>query len=195
MRRGTAKAVLAAQGWILVILLAAAPASGDIYRYQDEDGVWHYTNVKTDSRYRLYIRSYEKKADAYIDKYRSLIEQASGRFGVEPSLIKAVIQAESAFNHLAVSRKGARGLMQLMPATADQLRVNDPFDPAENIFGGTLYLKQLLERFGHDTELALAAYNAGPDAVETHGGIPPYRETRTFVNRVIRYYQRYRAVN
>ncbi|MFP4035961.1 MAG: lytic transglycosylase domain-containing protein [Desulfobacteraceae bacterium] len=195
MQTGSTKAGLAALSAVMILFLGVSPSWGDIYRYQDENGDWHYTNVKTDAKYDLFLRSYEKKANEYIDKYRSLIEQAAGRFGVEASLIKAVIHAESAFNHLAISHKGARGLMQLMPATADKLRVNDPFDPAENIFGGTRYLKNLLERFGLDTELALAAYNAGPEAVETYGGIPPYKETQTFVRRVIKYYRGYLAGN
>jgi soluble lytic murein transglycosylase len=168
------------------IVIQAGPAPADIYRYQDENGVWHYTNIKNDSRYRLYIKSPEERAVEYIEKYTEIIDQASDMFEVEPSLIKAVIKAESGFNHKAVSHKGAQGLMQLMPATADLLRVNDPFDPTENIFGGTRYLRKMLDRFGH-MELAVAAYNAGPEAVASHNGIPPYQETRTFVRRVIKY--------
>lgn len=167
------------------------PVLADIYRYQDEDGVWHYTNIKNDARYRLYIKSPEERAAEYIEKYGTIIEEASSMFSVEPSLIKAVIKAESGFNHKAVSHKGAQGLMQLMPGTADLMRVNNPFDPTENIFGGTRYLRDLLERFGNDMELAVAAYNAGPEAVVSHNGIPPYQETRTFVQRVIRYYNGY----
>ncbi|MFO7783541.1 MAG: lytic transglycosylase domain-containing protein [Thermodesulfobacteriota bacterium] len=167
------------------------PAVADIYRFQDENGVWRYTNIKNDSRYRLFIKSREEKAIEYIDKYSSIIEQASNMFNVDSSLIKAVIKAESAFNHRAVSHKGAQGLMQLMPATADLMRVNDPFDPTENIFGGTKYLSGLLDRFGHNMELAVAAYNAGPEAVVRNNGIPPYQETRIFVRRVIRYYNGY----
>ena len=166
------------------------PVLADIYRYQDEQGVWHYTNIKNDARYRLYIKSPEERAIEYIEKYTEIIDQASDMFDVEPSLIKAVIKAESGFNHKAVSHKGAQGLMQLMPATAELLRVNDPFDPTENIFGGTRYLRKMLDRFGH-MELAVAAYNAGPEAVKSHNGIPPYQETRTFVQRVIKYYNGY----
>ncbi len=172
------------------VLIGAGSASADIYRYQDEQGVWHYTNIKNDARYRLYIKSPEERAIEYIEKYTEIIDQASDMFDVEPSLIKAVIKAESGFNHKAVSHKGAQGLMQLMPATAELLRVNDPFDPTENIFGGTRYLRKMLDRFGH-MELAVAAYNAGPEAVKSHNGIPPYQETRTFVQRVIKYYNGY----
>ncbi len=176
---------------LLPFLSGVYPAHADIYRFQDENGVWRYTNVKNDSRFRLFIKSREEMAVEYIDKYGSIIEQASNLYHVEPSLIKAVIKAESAFNHRAVSHKGAQGLMQLMPATADLMRVNDPFDPTENIFGGTKYLSGLLDRFGHNMELAVAAYNAGPEAVARNNGIPPYQETQTFVRRVIRYYNGY----
>lgn len=172
------------------VMIQAGPATADIYRYQDENGVWHYTNIKNDSRYSLYIKSPEERAAEYIERYTEIIDQASDMFDVEPSLIKAVIKAESGFNRKAVSHKGAQGLMQLMPDTATLLRVNDPFDPTENIFGGTRYLRKLLDRFGH-MELAVAAYNAGPEAVASHNGIPPYQETRTFVQRVIRYYNGY----
>ncbi|MGD8385773.1 MAG: lytic transglycosylase domain-containing protein [Desulfobacteraceae bacterium] len=173
-----------------ILLGAPRTGSADIYRYKDENGVWHFTNIKSDSRYRLYLKSPEKRAAEYIEKYGSIIKQASAHFEVEPSLIKAVIKAESGFNHRAVSHKGAQGLMQLMPSTADLLRVNDPFDPTENIFGGTRYLKQLLDRF-NDMRLAVAAYNAGPEAVENYRGIPPYEETQVFVKRVIDYYNGY----
>lgn len=175
---------------ICILLVMPPTGSADIFRYQDQNGVWHFTNIKSDSRYRLYLKSPEKRAAAYIDKYGSIIKQASAHFEVEPSLIKAVIMAESGFNHRAVSHKGAQGLMQLMPSTADLLRVNDPFDPTENIFGGTRYLKQLLDRFS-DMRMAVAAYNAGPKAVESYRGIPPYEETQTFVKRVIQYYDGY----
>jgi soluble lytic murein transglycosylase len=112
---------------------------------------------------------------------------------VEPSLIKAVIKAESDFDHRALSEKGAQGLMQLMPETAGDMKVEDPFNPEENIFGGSRYLSLMLERFGNDKRLALAAYNAGPERVEEFKGVPPFQETRSFVERVLYYYQQYRS--
>ena len=114
-------------------------------------------------------------------------------FKIEPFLIKAVIKAESDFDNRAVSRKGAQGLMQLMPDTANDMKVNDPLSPEENIFGGTRYLSLLLERFKNNRRLALAAYNAGPETVEEYGGIPPFPETRTFVKRVLRYCKQYES--
>lgn len=163
----------------------------DIYRYRDENGVWHFTNVATDARYRLYLRSSGKKAKEYIKDYSGIIEQASQRFGVEGPLIKAVIKAESNFDSSAVSSKGAQGLMQLMPQTAEEVEVEDPFSAEENIFGGTRYLGQLMKRFEGDKRLALAAYNAGPERVESYNGIPPFPETEAFVERVLKYYRFY----
>lgn len=163
----------------------------DVYRYVDKDGVWHFTNIKNDSRYKLYIRTPKETPSEYIEKYGDVIRQASRRFGIEPSLVKAVIKAESDFNHRAVSHKGAQGLMQLMPKTSDQMDVDNPFNPEENIFGGTQYLSALLKRFKNNKRLALAAYNAGPEKVESYKGIPPYRETRIFVKRVLEYYRLY----
>ena len=175
------------------MLLFCESASADIYRYRDEKGVWHFTNVKSDKRYKLYLRTYSRKPTQYILDYEGIIKQAARRFRVEFPLIKAVIKAESDFNHRAVSHKGAQGLMQLMPDTAEDMEVGDPFNPEENIFGGTRYLGLLLERFKNNKRLALAAYNAGPEAVEEHQGIPPYPETRTFVKRVLYYYEQYNS--
>jgi soluble lytic murein transglycosylase-like protein len=120
-------------------------------------------------------------------KFESLIEQAAERFSIDPDLIRSVIRAESNFNPKAVSSAGARGLMQLMPATASGLGVSDPFDPQENIYGGAKLLRQLLNRYDGQVEIALAAYNAGPGAVDRYGGIPPYRETQVYVSRVLQY--------
>ena len=168
-------------------------ASADIYRYQDESGVWHFTNIKNDTRYRLYIKTYSKKPSEYIKEYERHILQASEKFRVDPALIKAVIKAESDFDRRSVSSKGAMGLMQLMPETANDMKVTDPFNPEANILGGTKYLSLMLERFRNNRKLALAAYNAGPEMVENYKGIPPFSETRTFIDRVLRYYKKYKS--
>jgi hypothetical protein len=119
-------------------------------------------------------------------QYDDLIDQHSANAGVRSGLVRAVIQAESAGNSSAVSRKGAQGLMQLMPATAADLGVKNSFNPTENIRGGTVYLRQLLDRYGDNEELAVAAYNAGPGAVDRYGAkVPPYTETRQYVKRVL----------
>jgi soluble lytic murein transglycosylase len=191
--------ILARLGIVAVFLLAlllsgqSADVQADVYRYRDENGVWHFTNIRSDVKYKLYIRSYPNKGAEYIRDYEGIISQASERFKVDPFLIKAVIKAESDFNQNAVSHKGAQGLMQLMPGTAEDMKVVDPFNPEENIFGGTRYLSIMLSRFNNDMRLALAAYNAGPERVEDHRGIPPIAETKSFIEKVMQYYGRYRA--
>jgi len=180
--------------FIILLCLAlgfCSLASADVYRYKDKDGVWHFTNVQKDTRYTLFIRSKDKKPSQYIEEYEGIITQATRRFNVDPLLIKAVIKAESDFDQRAISPKGAQGLMQLMPPTADAMEVSNPFNPEENIFGGTRYLSLLLKRFRQDKTLAIAAYNAGPEVVETYGGVPPFPETESFVAKVLDFHKQY----
>ncbi len=186
------QALACAIGLSLIVGICSL-SSADIYRYQDKDGVWHFADIKKDTGYRLYLRTPKKKVSQYIKEYEGIIAQASQRFKVDPSLVKALIKAESDFDNRAVSDKGAQGLMQLMPETANAMEVANPFSAEENIFGGTRYFSLLLDRFKNDKILALAAYNAGPEAVETYGGIPPFPETKSFVAKVLDYYERYKS--
>ena len=126
-----------------------------------------------------------------VSAYDDIISGAAQKWGVDPALVKAVIQAESGFRTDATSPAGARGLMQLMPSTAASLGVSDPYDPEQNIYAGTRYLKGQLDRFGGDVEKALAAYNAGPAAVIRYDGVPPYQETQNYVQRVLAYQDEY----
>lgn len=129
---------------------------------------------------------------ARVERFRALIEQAAGEEGVDPALVAAMIAQESGGDPEAVSHAGARGLMQLMPSTARMLGVADVFDPGQNVSGGVRYISRLLERFGGDEELALAAYNAGPGTVDRYGGVPPYRETEQYLKKVERFKQTFR---
>lgn len=186
------QAVSCAIGFSLILGFYSL-SSADIYRYQDKNGVWHFADIKKDTGYQLYLRTSKKKASQYIKEYEGIIVQAGRRFKVDPSLLKALIKAESDFDDRAVSNKGAEGLMQLMPKTSNAMEVANPFSPEENIFGGTRYLSLLLERFNNDKILALAAYNAGPEAVESYGGVPPFPETKSFVAKVLDYYEEYES--
>ncbi len=163
-------------------------ASADIYAYRDSYGVIHFTNVPPDSRYKLFLKSYTPRGDAGSGDIEDIIKEASRAHGLPINLLRAVIRAESNFDPKAVSPKGAMGLMQLMPGTARDLYVRDPFSPKENIMAGAKYLRTLLERFNWDLRLALAAYNAGPERVETSKGIPNIPETVEFVQRVLKFY-------
>ncbi|MBU1342138.1 MAG: lytic transglycosylase domain-containing protein [Proteobacteria bacterium] len=170
------------------------PAVADIYTFIDSEGVVHFTNVPTSSDYKLYIRERPKKIKRWFStqRYDDLIKKAQKKYGVEFSLIKAVIKVESGFNAKAVSKKGAKGLMQIMPDNFKSLLVNDPFNPLENIMGGTLYLQRLLKRYEYKLPLVLAAYNAGPEAVDRYNRIPPFSETQNFVRKVMETYSLYK---
>jgi soluble lytic murein transglycosylase-like protein len=178
----------------LAFVLLPSAARAQTFTFRDADGSIHYTNAPTDPRYRR-MEALSGTAAGWLRvpggdplPYTAEIRAAAERYGVPHSLVSAVIRAESGFNARAVSRKGAQGLMQLMPATASLLGVQDSFDPRDNIEGGVRHLRGLIDRFANNLPLALAAYNAGERAVQTHRGIPPYAETREYVDRVLRFY-------
>jgi len=181
------------------LFLLATPSSAGIYRYVDEKGVIHFTNCPRDAKFKLYIR--ESKEDVGSEgsffirdsnQYDPLISEFSKKYQVDFALIKAMIRAESGFNPFAVSRKGAKGLMQLMPETASRMNVLNILNPRENIEGGVRYFKYLLSLFDNDIRLSLAAYNAGENLVGELRSIPPYRETVDYVRKVLSYYQSYK---
>jgi soluble lytic murein transglycosylase-like protein len=178
----------------------AAARHTTIYSYVDADGVRHYTDVPDNNRYRLLHLSaqdltqsgdhYDEMLLARATRFDAIIETAASSTSVEANLLRAVIVVESGFNSRAVSKKGAVGLMQLMPATASRFGVSNPFDPKENVHAGARYLRFLMDRFGHNVQLALAAYNAGEEAVDRNGGhIPPFSETLAYVPRVLKIYR------
>ncbi|MCJ7786512.1 MAG: lytic transglycosylase domain-containing protein [Desulfobacterales bacterium] len=186
---------------LFCLFFLTSPSSAGIYRYEDENGVIHFTNCPRDPKFKLYIRESKedvgdgKSSFSYIrdsNQYDSLISEFSKKYQVDFALIKAIIRAESGFNSAAVSRKGAKGLMQLMPGTASRLNVSNSFNPRENIEGGVRYFKYLLSLFNDDLRLSLAAYNAGENVVAEARSIPPYRETVDYVRKVLSYYQSYR---
>lgn len=179
----------------LGLLLLPAAAFADVYVFSDKDGVLNFTNVPTHSGYRRVMRD-GTQPHASVSRsgdYDEVIRSASDRHSIDADLVRAVIKAESDFNSNARSRKGAMGLMQLMPDTARLHNVLNAFDPVDNIEGGVRHLRMLLERYQGDLRLSLAAYNAGSGAVEKHGGIPPFAETREYVRRVMRFYEAFRG--
>ncbi len=188
------------------LFLSVPPSTAGIYRYVDENGVIHFTNCPRDPNFQLYIR--ESKEDVGMDtpspalvpslssvdskNFDAFITEFAKKYEVDFALIKAMIRAESGFNPYAISRKGAKGLMQLMPETALRMNVGNVFSPKENIEGGVKYFKYLLSLFNNDLRLSLAAYNAGENIVSQLGTIPPYRETVDYVRRVLNYYRSYK---
>jgi soluble lytic murein transglycosylase-like protein len=182
-----------------IMIAAATPLYADIFVYADKDGVLHFTNVPTSSQsssYKIYIKETPAKPlESYNeDLYDHVISEASQTHGVPFSLLKALIKTESDFNPTAISSAGARGLMQLMPENIKTLKIKNPFDPRENVMGGTRYLKQLIDRFNGKLPLALAAYNAGPGVVEKYQRIPPFQETENFVKQVMEYYSMFNKI-
>jgi len=178
-------------------------AKADIYVYTDKNGVRRFTDIKPATRHAVYLktpaplqklrRSNAGQIPASVaNRYDKLIQKAADTYQLPFSLIKSVIRVESAFNPSAVSPKGAKGLMQIMPENYKPLAITNPFDPEQSIMGGAQYLKSMLHRYKGIVALALAAYNAGPEAVDRyHKKIPPFTETRKYVNRVLQYYRVY----
>ncbi len=181
-------------GLAVAVLLAASPASSEVKIRKRPDGGLHVYNVGGSPRAAAGPAVPAARVPATgswserREQHRPTIERFARVAGLEPKLVMAVVAAESSYNPSAVSTKGAMGLMQLMPATAAMYSVTDPYDPEQNVRAGTRYLKRMLDRFG-SVELALAAYNAGPEAVRSFGGIPPYRETERYVERILREYR------
>ncbi|HOU92483.1 MAG TPA: lytic transglycosylase domain-containing protein, partial [Polyangiaceae bacterium] len=194
-----------AAGLVGALALAVAPPShADIYKTVDEDGVISFTSQPKSRASVVVARSAppaprvaapRDRSPDRVTRYDPYIRQAAILYQIPEDLIRAVIKVESDFDPRAVSPKDARGLMQLIPATAQRMLVTDAFDPRQNIFGGTRYLRVLANLFNGDLELTLAAYNAGEGAVIRYGGIPPYPETQDYVVRVIAHYRAYRALS
>ena len=170
------------------------PCIADVYRDMDKDGIVHVNNVSQGSQFRVWIgeRPVHIRIGTDIGQYDGLIAGTAGKYELDYALVKAVIKAESNFNTKAVSKKGAKGLMQLMPQMASVLGVTDCFNPLDNIDGGIRYLRYLLDTYQGDLSLTVAAYNAGEGAVAKYRGIPPFSQTRSYVRRVLENYDQYR---
>ena len=193
--------------FLILLTLVVAPAYGDIYSYTDEAGVVHFSNVPDDSQYHLFLRVDSdhpqvaktggnhrgQSLSIKRKQFSNLVGEAARENQLDPALLHAVIAAESGYNPNAVSPKGAVGLMQMMPDTGRRYGVQNLYDPAQNVKGGAQYLRDLMVLFNQDVSLAVAAYNAGEQAVAEHGNrIPPYRETEAYVPRVLSYYRQFR---
>ncbi|HVN70541.1 MAG TPA: lytic transglycosylase domain-containing protein [Desulfomonilia bacterium] len=181
---------------VVLVFIITGPGRADIYVRRGSDGTLHFSNCPMGTDWKLYAREKQRQYPQYSQyqsstrklsktQYDNLIGAIARGQGVNPTLIKSVIEVESGYDPLARSSKGAMGLMQLMPETAQELGVSDPWDPTENITGGTKYLSWLLRKYNGNLTKALAAYNAGPNAVDSYGGIPPYQETTDYVRSVL----------
>lgn len=178
----------------LIIALLSSIAEADIYKYEDDSGVIYYTDFPLNKKAQRIMRSNESKKGDTIKgqekgELHTIVSEKASKYNLDPSLVHAVIKAESNGNPYAVSRKGAMGLMQLMPSTARDLSVNNPFDPEDNIDGGVRYLRYLIDKFNGDLNLALAAYNAGPKTVERTRDVPRIPETKQYVKKVLSIYK------
>lgn len=196
--------------WLALVMFAfSTPVMADIFSYTDANGVTHFSNVPDNRQYKLVVASQGSVGKPDIaaggtsaplnragkSRFAPIVEEAARAHQVDPALLHAVITAESGYNPGAVSHKGAVGLMQLMPETARRYGVENSLDPAQNIQGGTRYLSDLLQMFNNNIELAVAAYNAGENAVIRHGyTIPPYRETLAYVPKVLKLQKKYRSI-
>jgi hypothetical protein len=212
-KRGRSLALIAAAASIGLLALPHS-AGADIYQWTDADGVVHFTNRPTGNpAAKVYIKgpppgaattavvrpgvtpyAPQDRDPARFTRYDDHIRQAAALYQIPESLVRAVIKVESDYDPRAVSYAGARGLMQLMPETADRMQVKDINDPRENIFGGVRYLRVLANMFNGDLDLTIAGYNAGEGAVVQYGGIPPYVQTRDYVVKVTQFYRRYRTI-
>ena len=187
--------------FLISLILWPLSARADIYKYEDREGVVHFSNIRHDAKYTLYMREGpgrmpEEKIGGYDGSgwMADYVNRYCKAQNMSPALVHAIIKAESDGRRTAVSSKGAKGVMQLMPFTSRQMNVNDPFDPIENVEGGIKYLKELLATFDGNVTHAVAAYNAGPAAVKKYGGVPPFTETRLYVQRVLGLYRKYSSI-
>jgi soluble lytic murein transglycosylase-like protein len=192
-------------GVLFALCMGSADARADIFVFTDDSGTPHFSDAPSDSRYRLFM--HEEQPAAHVDAPQSAaspddgnrrafaleVRRAASSYQLDEALLHAVIAAESGYNSRVVSRKGAVGLMQLMPETARRYKVKNSFDPAQNINAGAHYLGSLMAQFGNNTQLALAAYNAGENNVRKYGGrIPPFPETAAYVPKVMDLYRKFR---
>ncbi len=202
LRRIVRKTAATAIGITIMVCSGTYSHAGDIYKYVDENGVLHFTDTPVSGhKMELFIKERIGSRNSYnredyrsyytSDEFNDIIEEAASANDVSSSLIKAMIKVESNFNPNAVSPKGAKGLMQIMPGTMRDLNIDNPFNPYENIMGGSRYISGLLRRFNNELSLALAAYNAGPGMVEKYNNIPPFEETIGYVQKVLHFHRMY----